>query len=125
MKLLLDDRNLIVGIGSTIEYGVWGNLDNVASWRIGKTFYMTDNNFKAIDLGVQEVPTYVKENEYYYIDGEFKLADECPNEYRDKISANAESIMVLEDALCETDSFNNDRITAIEDALCELSTLLA
>ena len=124
MKLLLDERNLIVGIGSAIEYGVWGNIKDLASWRITPTSYMMDANFTLVDIGDTEIPTYVHEGEYYYVDGEFKLADECPNEYRDSITANTESIVVIEDAMCDTEIYNDERIAALEDAICELSMLL-
>lgn len=125
MKLLLNERNLIIAIGNNIEYGIWGNVKNIASWRISESYYMMDDNYHLVDIGDLEVPTYVHENEYYFINNEFKLADECPNEYRDNIQANAESITIIDDALCETETFNDERMAAIEDALCELSTLLA
>lgn len=124
MKLLLDERKLIVGIGAAIEYGVWGNIKDLASWRITPTSYIMDANFTLVDIGEQEIPTYVKECQYYYIDGEFKLADECPNEYKDRIETAEESIVTIEDAMCETDVFNDERIAALEDAICELSMLL-
>ena len=38
MKLLLDERNLIVAIGSDIAYGVWGNVKDMYSWRITSIF---------------------------------------------------------------------------------------
>lgn len=125
MKLLLDERNLIIAIGNDIEYGIWGNIQNIASWRITSSYYIADSNYHLVDIGDMEIPTYVKEYEYYFIDGEFKLADECPNEYRDNIQTNAESITIIEDALCETETFNDERMAAIENALCELSTLLS
>lgn len=95
MQLLLTERNLIIGIGSNIEYGVWGNIKDLASWKITQTSYAMDNNYRVLDIGDTEIPTYVVEGEYYYIDGEFKLADECPNEYKDRI-------VVLEDDLLNT-----------------------
>ena len=142
MKLLLNERNLIVGIGSVIEYGVWGNIDNLKSWKINETDYAMDNNFMVVDIGDTEIPTYVKEGQYYYIDGEFKLADECPNEYKDRIVVLEEDMVDTQDALCEqsaitessiadignamceTDIFTDERIAALEDAICELSMLL-
>ena len=131
MKLLLDERNLIIAIGSSIEYGVWGNVGTAKSWKITNSYYTMDNNFTVIDIGYTEIPTYVKEGQYYYIDGEFKLADECPNEYKDRIveaessiALNEESIIVIEDAMCETETITDERIAALEDAICELSLLL-
>lgn len=131
MKLLLDERNLIVAIGSNIEYGVWGNVKSAASWRINPTYYMMDGNFHLVDIGDTEIPTYVKENQYYYVDGEFKLSDECPNEYKDKINeveetvdGAVEAITVIEDATCETEIMTDERIAALEEAICELSILL-
>lgn len=87
MKLLLTERGQIVAINSSIEYGVWGNHGTVASWRIGKMSYMMDDSFSVVEVPDAHILTYVREYEYYYIDGEFKLADECPNEYRDRITA--------------------------------------
>lgn len=124
MKLLLNERNLIIAIGNEIEYGVWGNVKDIASWKITESFYVMNGNYHLIDIGDQEIPTYVIENEYYYIDGEFKLADECPNEYRDNIQANTDSIVTIEDAICETEVYNDERIAELENAICELSTLL-
>lgn len=83
MKLLLDERNLIVAIGKNIEFGVWGNIGDVASWRITPTLFMADGNFTVEE--VNEVPTYVHEGSHYYIDGEFVLNGECPNEYKERI----------------------------------------
>lgn len=85
MKLLLDERKLVVAIGSGIEFGVWGNVRDASSWRITPTEYMMDANYTLVDIGETEIPTYVKPYAYYYIDGEFRLADECPNEYKERI----------------------------------------
>lgn len=124
MKLLLDERKIIIGIGSSIEYGIWGNIENLASWKITETSFIMDNNFTVVDIGDKEIPNYVIEGQYLYIDGEFKLRDECPNPYRDSIKANKESIVTIEDALCETEVANEDRLAALEDAICELSIVL-
>lgn len=131
MKLLLNERNLIMGIGSGIEFGVWGNVKDMPSWKITPTSYMMDGNFRLVDIGDTEIPTYVKEMQYYYINGEFKLADECPNEYKDKIveventvEEVVDSITIIEDAACETEVMTDERITALEEAICELSILL-
>ena len=71
MKLLLNERNLIVAIGSNIEYGVWGNVGDLLSWKINGNMYMMDENFTLVDIGDTKIPTYVEEGEHYYIDGEF------------------------------------------------------
>lgn len=97
MKLLLDERNLVIGIGSEIEYGVWGNIKNLASWKINNTSYVMDNNYRVVDIGDTEIPTYVNEGEYYYIDGEFRLADECPNEYKERIEVQEVEIATLKE----------------------------
>ena len=95
MKLLLDERKMIAAIGNNIEYGVWGNIKDAASWRLTPTSYIMDANFTLVDIEDMEIPLYVRPNEYYFINGEFKLADECPNEYRDSIYANTESIITI------------------------------
>ena len=102
MRLLLDERKLIVAIGSEIEYGVWGNVEDAKSWKITNTYYVMDNNYTVVDIGDQEIPSYVHENEYYYIDGEFKLADECPNEYKDRIVELETTVEVTNEDLLNT-----------------------
>ena len=105
MKLLLTERCQIMAISNLIEYGVWGNVGNAESWRIGKTSYTMDDNYTVVEVADSEIPTYVKEYEYYYIDGEFKLADECPNEYKERIAEleaqNADSIEIEADLMYE------------------------
>ena len=96
MKLLLDERKLIIAIGSEIEYGVWGNIKDLASWKVSNSFYVMGDTYAVVDIGDTEIPTYVCEHEYYYINGEFKLADECPNEYRDRI-VNLETTVETQD----------------------------
>lgn len=110
MKLLLNDRNLVIAIGSEIEYGVWGNIKDLASWKINQNQYVMDNNYTVVDIGDTEIPTYVVDGEYYYIDGEFKLADECPNEYKDRIVALEE----------EVDDVYNQMAAAIEEGVNEI-----
>lgn len=141
MQLLLSDRRLVIGIGSVIEYGVWGNFKDMPSWRINNRSFAMDDNYTVEDIGDIEIPTYVKPMNYYYIDGEFKLADDCPNEYKDRIVTleadmvdtqdaiceqsviTETSIADIENALCETELLTDERIAALEDALCELSSL--
>lgn len=104
MKLLLDERNLIIAISNDIEYGVWGNVGELASWKIASAYAM-DHNYHVVNIGDIEIPTYVHEGGYYYIDSEFKLADECPNEYKERIKVleeeNATSIEVEAELLYE------------------------
>ena len=125
MQLLLDERKTIIAIGKKLEYGVWGNLDDgIASWKISESSYCMDNNFTVVDVEDDAIPVYVQPTKYVYSNGEFKLIDECPNEYRDKITENTEAIVTIEDAMCESELYSDERLAAIEDALCELSTLL-
>lgn len=103
MKLLLSERGQIIAISNLIEYGVWGNVGNAKSWRIGTNSYIMDDNFSVIELEDIDIPTYVKEYEYYYINGEFKLADECPNEYKDKITELENQVIITEQAITDLD----------------------
>lgn len=126
MKLLLDERNLIIAIGSNIEYGTWGNVHGTESWKITETQYMMDGGFHLEDIGEQEIPSYVRENEYYYIDGEFKFAEECPNEYKERI-AELESQVALADEttieLYEAQIAQDEAIMAQDEAIIELYEL--
>lgn len=97
MKLLLNERNQIIAISNLIEYGVWGNIGKAESWRIGKTSYIMDDNFTIVDVEDAHIPTYVREYEYYYVNGEFKLADECPNEYKERILELENEVKVLQE----------------------------
>ena len=119
MKLLLDERNLIIAIGNSIEYGNWGNIQDMSSWKISTTRYIMDNNYSVVDIGDLEIPNYVNPNEYYFIDGKFKLADECPNEYKDRIVTVEEELTNTELALVEQYEIN----LALEDDL--INTQLA
>ena len=126
MKLLLSERNLIIAIGSSIEYGVWGQVGNAASWKITQTSYIMDNNFRVEDIGDVEIPNYVQPEQYYYIDGEFKLADECPNEYKDRIVAAEEEITNTQIAMVEQYEDNlemSENLSSAQDDLT--STQLA
>lgn len=99
MKILLDERNLVVAIGNTIEYGVWGNVGDLSSWKITDSHYIMDGNYRVEDIGDTEIPTYVNAGEYYYIDGEFILKDECPNEYKDRITLLEELLIASDEAV--------------------------
>ena len=113
MKLLLDERNLVIGIGSEIEYGVWGNLKDCASWKINQSSYAMDNNYRVEDIGDTEIPTYVREGEYFYVDGEFRLADECPNEYKERITELEGTVAEQETSIYELTEYNAEMLYEI------------
>ena len=50
---------------------------------------------------------------------ESRQSNDTSNSYTKTFETKAS----LEDALCESDTFNDERMSSIEDALCELSTL--
>lgn len=125
MKLLLDERNLIIAIGKGIEYGVWGNLENdTPSWKITPTMYAMDGNFTSVDIGDVEIPTYVREYEYFYIDGEFKLADECPNEYKDRIVELEDEVAFTEMVMIENFEAQDEINAHTENALIEIYEMM-
>ena len=113
MKLLVDERNLVIGIGSEIEFGVWGNVKNLASWKINNTSYLMDNNYRVEDIGDTEIPTYVNAGEYYYVDGEFRLADECPNEYKERIVDLEGTVAEQEMSIYELTEYNAEMLYEI------------
>ncbi len=128
MKLLLDERNLIVGISNTIEYGVWGNVKDLYSWKIGINEYAMDNNFSVVDIGDAEIPTYVTPGAYYYINGEFKAADECPNEYKERVEYLEEALAITDETaieLYEAQAAQEEINSAQDDAIIELYELLS
>lgn len=127
MKLLLDERNLIIAISNYIEYGVWGNAGELASWKIASAYAM-DNNYHVEDIGDIEIPTYVHEGAYYYIDGEFRLADECPNEYKDRIKSLEEALAITDETaieLYEAYVAQDEVNSAQDDAIIELYELIS
>jgi hypothetical protein len=75
-----------------------------------------DNNYKVVEIADEAIPTYVRPDEYYFIDGEFKLADECPNEYKDKIVA-------LETTVAEQEEFIANLLEAQVELTYEVSLL--
>lgn len=117
MKLLLDERNLIIGISNTIEYGVWGNIRELSSWKIGANEYAMDNNYSVVDIDDTEIPTYVTPGAYYYIDGEFKLGEECPNEYKDRIKVLEEEKVTLQEQVATQSAVIDELLTVILPAL--------
>lgn len=124
MKLLLNERKLIIAIGNSIEYGVWGNAGEQASWRISDNYFMMDNNFTLEDIGDTEIPTYVNEGQYYYVNGEFKLADECPNEYRDSITKLEEEVAITELTMIENYEAQEEINAQTENALIEIYEMM-
>lgn len=124
MKLLLDERKLILGIGNNIEYGVWGNVCGMSSWRINPTAYMMDGNYHLEDIGDKEIPTYVKAHQYYYIDGEFKLADTCPNEYKDRIIELENEVAITELTMIENYEAQEEINAQTENALIEIYEMM-
>lgn len=128
MKLLLDERKLIVAIGNTIEYGMWGNAGALSSWKITDTHYIMDGNYYVEDIGDTEIPTYVNAGEYYYIDGKFKLKDECPNEYKDRVKYLEEALAITDETaieLYEAQAAQEEVNSAQDDAIIELYELLS
>ena len=128
MKLLLDERNLVVALGSSIEYGVWGNVKGAPSWKVTETYYMMDDNFHVLDIGDTEIPLYVTPGAYYYIDGVFKLKDECPNEYKDRILSLEEALVITDETaieLYEAWVAQEEINSAQDDAIIELYELLS
>jgi hypothetical protein len=127
MKLLLNERNLIIGISKDIEYGVWGNVRDLSSWKIGANEYAMDNNYSLVDIGDTPIPTYVTAGAYYYIDGEFRLADECPNEYRDRI-VELEDLLIASDeavvSLYEMQTAQDEINMAQDEAIIGLYELM-
>lgn len=117
MKLLLDKRNKIIAIGKTIEFGVWGNVADLSSWKIDGTEFTMDSNYTLVDIGEAEIPTYVNAGEYYYIDGEFRLGDECPNEYKERIKVLEEEKAVLQGQMATQSAVIDELLTVILPAL--------
>ena len=99
MKLLLNERNEIVAIGTDIEYGAWGNVGDLESWRINGTTYVMGTTYRAVEVNLEDIPGYVTEGCQYIYDettGTFTLKDDCPNEYKDRI-ALVEDLLITSD----------------------------
>ena len=103
MKLLLTERGQIIAISNLIEYGVWGNIGESKSWKLGEHSYTMDDNYTVVEVDNNDIPLYVKPYEFYYIDGEFKVADECPNEYRDRIAELEAQNITLGEQIANTE----------------------
>ena len=110
MKLLLNERKQILAINNSIEYGVWGNLGSLASWKIGNLDFMRDDNYSLIEINEELIPIYVQPGKYYFINDSFQLAED-PNsifiernntieELKTKLN-NAEDIKTLKSILNE------------------------
>ncbi len=85
MRILLDERKVIIAIGPNIEFGVWGNIGELPSWKISPTYYMMDDKYTVVEVG--EIPSYVTPTLYRYVNGEFVLAEEAKNELEKRIEA--------------------------------------
>lgn len=85
MRLLLDEKKVIIAIGADIEFGVWGNIGVFPSWKISSTFYIIDDTYTVVE--VNEIPNYVTPILYRYVNGEFVLAEEAKNELEKRIEA--------------------------------------
>lgn len=95
MKLLLDERDKIVAISNYIEYGVWGNVGDISSWKIGNNSYMMGEFYTVKE--VDEVPIYIKEGKYFYINGEYILDEDIPNEYKERIETIEKEVKTIWD----------------------------
>lgn len=122
MRILLDERNIIKAIGSGIEYGVWGNVADLASWKISPTSYMVDNNYTVAEVG--EVPSYVTPNLYRYENGEFVLNAECPNEYKERIATLEEQLADTELTMIENYEAQEEINAQTENALIEIYEMM-
>lgn len=113
MKLLLNDRNIIIAINNEIEYGVWGNLDSLPSWKIGKTSYLIDENYSLIEMEESLIPLYVCPNRYCFIDNSFQLVSN-PNQDIENIKNLLNQNLPLE-----------EQIPVLKTALYQILDLLA
>ena len=127
MQLLTKGEN-IIGFGDSITYGIFDEdfpkwkvlLNNVITYHIDM-----EKEYKVID-NIDNMPKDYRRGKYFFVDGKFILNPNWkPFLTQEQRLLNAEnSIITIEDAMCETEVYSDERISAIEDALCELSTLL-
>ena len=122
MRVLLDERNCIVAISSVIEYGVWGNVGDLASWKVSPTSFIMDNNYTVMEIA--GIPAYVKPKLYRYENGEFVIDDDCPNEYKERITALEEQLADTEALLIESYETQEEFRISTENALVEISQLM-
>lgn len=122
MKVLLNERNNIVAIGSVIEYGVWGNVGDLASWKVSPTSFIMDNNYTVME--VAGIPAYVKPKLYRYENGEFVIDDDCPNEYKERITALEQQLADTEIFMIETYEAQEEFKSNTENALVEIYQMM-
>lgn len=122
MKVLLNERNSIVAIGSVIEYGVWGNVGELASWKVSPTSFIMDNNYTVME--VAGIPAYVKPKLYRYENGEFVIDDDCPNEYKERITALEQQLADTEIFMIETYEAQEEFKSNTENALVEIYQMM-
>lgn len=108
MKILIDERNVIIAIGSGIEFGVWGNVNDLASWKVSPTSYMMDNNYTVVE--VDEIPSYVTPKQYRYENSEFVLNEDCPNEYKERITVLEGTVAEQKTSICELTEYNAEML---------------
>ena len=68
MKLLLDNRKLILHIWEGIEFGTY---DGEEKWKVSEYLYMIDNGYTCVEI--TDVPLEVIPEKYFYIDNEFVI----------------------------------------------------
>lgn len=125
MRVLLNERNVIMAIGSDIEYGAWGNIGDAHSWKLSPTSYTMDNNYTVAEAG--DIPSYVVPEQYRYENGEFVLNEECPNEYKARIEELEIQVASADETaieLFEAQMAQEEINTAQDDAIIELFELL-
>ncbi len=119
MKILLDDRGLILVISNDIEFGTF---DGEEKWKVGNGMYFIDNNFTMVE--VDSVPVEVIPDKYYYIDGEFVLNPNYSNpsemeakvtELEDLLLASDEAVVYLYEMQIAQDEINVAQDEAITD----------
>lgn len=86
MKLLLDNRGLILAFGSDIELVTHEGYDK---WKIGMFSYYIDDNYTLEEI--DEVPVDVIANKYFFIEGEFVLNPNWSNTPEDIAKLQAEN----------------------------------
>ena len=120
MKLLIDNRGLIVFIGVNIEFGIFDE-PNVEKWKIDNC-YAIDSGYTLVE--VESIPLEVIPGKYFYIDGEFTLNPNYsnPNELEAKVTeledllfASDEAVVSLYEMQMAQDEINVAQDEAITD----------
>jgi len=96
MKLLLDNRNLILVISNDIEFGTF---EGEEKWKVGNKMYFIDDDFSVAE--VESVPVEVIPDKYFYIDGEFVLNPNYsnPSEMEAKVEELEELLLASDEAV--------------------------